>query len=113
MVSLGTKQLCVLVWHYHDDDVPGPAGMVDLALDYLPTGWRQARLRQYRIAAAHSNSYQAWQKLGQPLPLPPAQRELLQRAGQLAKLPPQSTPNVTDGKVRLRFELPRLAVVLW
>jgi len=113
MASLGTNQLCVLVWHYHDDDVPGPAATVSLAVDGLPTGWRQVRLRQFRIDADHSNSYQAWQKLGQPLPLTPAQRELLQRAGQLAEIPLQSTQNVIDGKVRLKFDLPRQGVALW
>jgi xylan 1,4-beta-xylosidase len=113
MASLGTNQLCVLVWHYHDDDVSGPAAAVSLAVDGLPAGWRQVRLRQFRIDADHSNSYQAWQKLGQPLPLTPAQRELLQRAGQLAEIPMQSTQNVIDGKVRLKFDLPRQGVVLW
>ena len=113
MASLGTNQLCVLVWHYHDDDVPGPAAAVTLAVDGLPTAWRQVGLRQFRIDANHGNSYQAWQKLGQPLPLPPAQRELLQRAGKLVEMPSQSTQNVLDGRVRLLFDLPRQGVALW
>ena len=28
-----TNRLCIMVWHYHDDDLPGPAAAVELALD--------------------------------------------------------------------------------
>ena len=38
-----------LVWHYHDDDVPGPDAAVDLALAGLPAAARQATLTHYRI----------------------------------------------------------------
>ena len=30
LASLDGNKLCVLVWHYHDDDVPGPAADVEL-----------------------------------------------------------------------------------
>ena len=30
------KQLSVLVWHYHDDDVPGPDAEVEMLLEKLP-----------------------------------------------------------------------------
>jgi xylan 1,4-beta-xylosidase len=33
LASLDKNKLAVLVWHYHDDDVPGPAADVDLTLD--------------------------------------------------------------------------------
>ena len=29
MASLDDKKLCVLLWHYHDDDVSGPAAAVE------------------------------------------------------------------------------------
>jgi xylan 1,4-beta-xylosidase len=34
--SLDDHKLAVLIWHYHDDDVPGPAAAVDLNLTGLP-----------------------------------------------------------------------------
>ena len=37
-VDAGAKRLSVLVWHYHDDDVPGPDAAVELAVTGLPAG---------------------------------------------------------------------------
>ena len=34
-------KLCVLAWHYHDDDVPGPDAAVELALAGLPARSRR------------------------------------------------------------------------
>ena len=36
LASLDGNKLAVLVWHYHDDDVPGPDASVDVALENLP-----------------------------------------------------------------------------
>ena len=36
LASLDKNKLCVLVWHYHDDDVPGPDAAVELVIDGLP-----------------------------------------------------------------------------
>ena len=41
LASLDGDKLCVLVWHYHDDDVPGPDAAVALTLSGLP--WPAAR----------------------------------------------------------------------
>ena len=34
--SLDARKLCVLVWHYHDDDVPGPSAEISLDFSGLP-----------------------------------------------------------------------------
>ena len=34
--SLDKNKLCVLAWHYHDDDVAGPDAAVELVLSGLP-----------------------------------------------------------------------------
>ena len=41
LASLDGQKLCVLAWHYHDDDVPGPAADVELELRGLPLAGRQ------------------------------------------------------------------------
>src|SRR5215469_9537825 len=41
-----SNRVCVMVWHYHDDDVEGPAADVNLTLDGLPQTNREARLRR-------------------------------------------------------------------
>ena len=66
LASLDDRRLCVLVWHYHDDDVPGPDAAVALTVDGLPADVTAARLTHYRIDATHSNAFAAWQRLGSP-----------------------------------------------
>ncbi|MEJ2648188.1 MAG: hypothetical protein P8016_07255, partial [Sedimentisphaerales bacterium] len=46
--SLDTNKLCVMLWHYHDDDVPGPEANVELALANLPSGVSSATVEHYR-----------------------------------------------------------------
>ena len=102
----------MLVWHYHDDDVPGPDADVELALDHLPLANGDALLTHYRIDADHSNSYEAWLNMGSPLPLTEDQHAKLELAGQLAELAPPQNVRVKDGKLLLRFPLPRQGVSL-
>ena len=112
LASLDKNRLAVLVWHYHDDDLPGPDAAVELALNNLPFANGTAKLAHYRIDADHSNSYQAWLKMGSPLPLSDKQYAELEKAGQLAELEPQKNLRVKDGKLDLNFTLPRQGVSL-
>jgi|SRR5665213_1050451 len=111
LASLDKNKLAVLVWHYHDDDLPGPDANVDVSLDNLPFADGDATLTQYRIDADHSNAYAAWLRMGSPLPLSEKQYSELEKAGQLAKLEPQKL-SVKNGKADLQFLLPRQAVSL-
>jgi xylan 1,4-beta-xylosidase len=112
LASLDKNKLAVLVWHYYDDDVPGPDANVDLALDNLPFANGDVKLTQYRIDANHSNSYEAWLRMGSPLPLSETQFAELEKAGQLAELEPPKNLRVNDEKLDLKFPLPRQAVAL-
>jgi xylan 1,4-beta-xylosidase len=113
LASLDKNKLCVLVWHYHDDDVPGADADVDLSLDHLPFANGDATLTQYRIDADHSNAYAAWLKMGSPLPLLDKQFSELEKAGRLADFEPQKNLHVKDGKADLPLTLPRQAVSLF
>lgn len=110
--SLDGHQLAVLVWHYHDEDVPGPDAAVDLYLKGLPLASGHARLTHYRIDAHHSNSYDAWRRMGSPLPLSPTQYAQLEQAGQLATLGPPEGLDIKQHTTQLKFTLPRQAVSL-
>ncbi len=112
LASLDRNKLTVLVWHYHDDDVPGPDANVDLALAHLPIASGYAKLTHYRIDAAHGNSYAAWLKMGSPLPLSAEQHSELEKAGELAALAPPEDVRVEEGKLDLKFSMPRQAVSL-
>jgi xylan 1,4-beta-xylosidase len=105
-------QLAVLVWHYHDDDVPGPDAAVDLALAGLPADVRSAHLTHYRIDGSHSNAYAVWQKLGSPTAPNKAQYAQLEAASELAQLDGPASVEIANGAADLKFSLPRQGVSL-
>ena len=112
LASLDKNKIAILVWHYHDDDVPGADASVNLTLDHLPLASGDIKLAHYRIDADHSNSYAAWLRMGASLPLSAKQFAELEKAGQLAELEPPKNLRVQDGKLVLNFPLPRAAVSL-
>jgi xylan 1,4-beta-xylosidase len=112
VASLDKDRLCVLAWHYHDDDVPGPDAAVELSLGGLPIRAGDVRLRHYRIDHDHSNAYTAWQKLGSPKEPTAEQYAQLEKAGRLVLLGEPETLRAEDAKLALRFALPRQAVSL-
>jgi len=110
--SLGKNKLCVLVWYYHDDDLSGPDAAIDLALNGIPLANGKAKLTRYVIDADHSNSYEAWKKMGSPFPLSVAQNAQLEKAGQLAAVGQPESIAVKDSAAAVRFSLPRQGVTL-
>jgi xylan 1,4-beta-xylosidase len=112
LASLDQAKLAVLVWHYHDDDLPGPDAEVALALDHLPFANGDVKMTHYRIDAEHSNSYQKWLRMGSPAPLSEKQFSELEKAGQLAMTGQPETVRVESGKASVNFNLPRQAVTL-
>lgn len=110
--SRNNNRLAVLVWHYHDDDLPGPAAAVSLKLDRIPSAYGKTKLTHFRIDADHSNSYAAWQRLGSPVPLSAAQFAALESAGQLTTLAEPKTLDVPADGVTVEFPLPRQGVSL-
>jgi xylan 1,4-beta-xylosidase len=112
MATLESSRLCVLVWHYHDDDMAGPVADVKIALDGLPVQIKNAEVRHFRIDDDHSDAFTVWQQMGVPLQPTAAQYAQLEKAGQLAELEPPGKLRVKNGQVVLNFKLPREAVSL-
>ena len=112
LASLDKNKLCALIWHYHDDDLAGPAAAVDLKLDGLPFANGTATLTQYIIDADHSNSYEAWKRMGSPMEPTPEQYAQLEKAGKLAEPGEPQKIRVENGKAAVQFKLQRQAVSL-
>ncbi len=112
LASLDANRLMVLVWHYHDDDVPGPAAAVEVGLTGLGRAEGQARLEHYRIDADHSNAYTAWLGMGSPQRPTPEQIARLEQTGRLQRMEGPETLRIEDGAAVVRFRLPRQAVSL-
>lgn len=112
LATLARNRLCMLVWHYHDDDVPGPSANVELALVGLPLSARTALLEHYRIDQEHSNAFAAWQRMGSPQSPTSSEYDKLLSAGKLATLGNPTQVAVENGQAKLNFQLPRQAVSL-
>jgi xylan 1,4-beta-xylosidase len=108
--SADKNKIAVLVWHYHDDDLPGADAAVSLQLSGIP--FAGAQVTHYRIDAEHSNSFEAWKKMGSPFPLSEKQFARLEAAGHLAELNPPQTIEVKSGSAEIKFDLPRQGVSL-
>ena len=115
LASLDATSLAVLLWHYHDDDVPGPeaAVAVEVAGLSIPPG-ATVRLVHDRIDATHSNAFAAWQRLGSPAAPTPEQMAQLVRAGHLERLDGAEAGEVRrdGGRLSVSVPLPRQAVSL-
>jgi xylan 1,4-beta-xylosidase len=112
MAALGPKRLAVMAWHYHDDDLPGPAAAVEMTLKSLPGAAAGATLRHYRIDGEHSNAYTAWLAMGSPQKPTAEQYAKLEAAGRLATLGDPAPLPLENGSAVVRLTLPRQAVSL-
>src|SRR5687767_13590204 len=112
LASRDGRRVTILAWHYHDDDVPGPAAEVSLAVEGLGLKQGRAKLQHFRVDADHSNAYTLWQKMGSPAAPSSAQYAQMLKASELAVLPGPPTVDVADGRAALTFALPRQGVSL-
>jgi xylan 1,4-beta-xylosidase len=112
LASLEARKLSVLLWHYHDDDLPGPDAAVQLSVSGLAPASGEARLRHYRIDETHSNSFAAWKKMGSPIAPNEQQYAELEAAGKLAEMDAPAGVRVEGGRATLSLALPRQAVSL-
>jgi xylan 1,4-beta-xylosidase len=110
LAARAARSVTVLAWNYHDDDLPAPAANVELTIDGVPNG--RPRLTHYRVDADHSNSYEAWKRMGSPQTPTRDQYAQLEKAGTLHALGASERLRVANGQLRLAFVLPRQGVSL-
>jgi xylan 1,4-beta-xylosidase len=106
------RQVEILVWNYHDDDVPAPAAAIDLSLRALPAEAKEVLLEHFRVDGEHSNAFSAWKEMGSPGTLSDSQAKQLESAGQLQLLTSPAWVKVEKGEFRLHFLLPRQGLSL-
>jgi xylan 1,4-beta-xylosidase len=105
------RELSVLVWNYHDDDVPGPDAGVQIQIAGIPDAAKRVLLRHYRIDDTHSNAWSVWKKMGSPQQPTHEQYAALEAAGQLQEL--ESPRWIGSSKqIKLDIRLPRQGVSL-
>jgi xylan 1,4-beta-xylosidase len=112
VASRKDHEIAILLWNYHDDDLPAPASPIDLQIDGLPANATRGLTEHFRIDSTHSNAFQAWKQMGSPQPPSDAQYQQLEAEGQLQLLGSPSWTPINRGIVHLSFALPRQGLSL-
>ncbi len=110
IASRSGRDMWVLVWNYHDDDLPAEAAQVSLTIEGAVDG--RPSVTEYRVDHQHSNAYEAWKAMGSPQPPDPKQYAQLEKAGQLAALGAPVRRRVDRGRLEIPLTLPRQGVSL-
>ncbi len=100
----------VLVWNYHDDDLPGPDAQVTLNVAGLDAT-RIRRIVEWRVDKTHANAYTAWQAMGSPQSPDDKQYAMLENASRLLSEPSRSV-SVHGGRASVDVVVPRQGVTL-
>jgi xylan 1,4-beta-xylosidase len=108
----GSHEAAVMLWDYHDEDVPAAGAEVQVTIAGIPLDVKRVLLEHYRIDETHSNSYHVWKAMGSPQTPTEAQYSRLKEAGQLELLTSPKWLEVKDGKVTIDTSLPRQATSL-
>jgi len=98
IASLDRNKLCILVWHYHDDDLPGGAANVEMRIAGLPSVVREARQTHFRIDEEHSNAFTAWKRIGSPQSPTAEQYALLEKPASSTRLAIKSRSKSTTAR---------------
>ena len=113
IATVDKNRLCILLWHYHDDEIAGPDADVDLAIDGLSGNLHHFECHQFMIDADHSNAFTEWQRLGSPENISPDQLIRLKKAGQLTEVnAPNFLLETHPFVLRMHVHLQRQAVSL-
>jgi xylan 1,4-beta-xylosidase len=112
LATKADREAAVMLWNYHDDDVPATDADVQVTIAGFPVGVKKVMLEHYRIDETHSNSYSVWKAMGSPQTPTPEQYARLKQAGQLELLRSPEWLDVSDGKVTIATDLPRQATSL-
>ena len=109
-ISYDERTAAVMVWNYHDDDLPAEPAQISLKIFSIPA--RQVLLKHYRIDNKFSNSYEVWKAMGRPQNPTEEQFKILEQSGQLEMITSPEYINVTNYGLQIEFELPRQGVSL-
>jgi xylan 1,4-beta-xylosidase len=102
------NSVCIIVWNYHDDNVPGPSSPVELVVNGI--GNNKILIHHYRVDHQFSNSFEAWKTMGKPQQVSDEQYKILEKAGQLELYSSPEWKKAEKGIMKLKFELPRQGV---
>lgn len=105
------NKLWVLLWHYHDDNVPGPDATLSIRIHGMRLR-KSPSLKEFRIDETHSNGFAEWKRMGSPQNPTASQYLSLEKAAQLTLREHSPTPQMEGEDCTITLSLPRQAVSL-
>jgi xylan 1,4-beta-xylosidase len=101
--------IAILIWNYHDDDVPGPDATVRVTIKGLKSAAnRQATLR--RVDETNGNAFTAWKRMGSPQSPNATQYQELEQASNMVPQPLEGKS--TRSRETFELRVPRQGVAL-
>ena len=110
LASKDAHSAAVMLWHYHDDDVPASDAHIEVNLKGFTT--KTINFHHYRIDNDNSNAYELWKKMGSPENPTQEQIAILEKSGQLTLLTSPAYIKADKGELKLNIQLPRQGVSL-
>lgn len=110
IASKGENSICIMVWNYHDEDIPGDPSSIKLSVKGVDK--ERVLLHHYRVDQLHSNSFEEWKKMGKPQNVNDEQYRELEKSGQLTTIESPRWLTTESGNAMIEFSLPRQAVSL-
>jgi xylan 1,4-beta-xylosidase len=101
----------VLVWNYHDEDVPAAPAQVAVEIAGVHAG--KAHVTEYRMEAGHSNAYAVWLGMGSPQHPSDEQIRTMRERGGLEVLGEKTVSQGSSGVFTISATLPRQGVALY
>jgi xylan 1,4-beta-xylosidase len=106
------REVDILLFNYHDDDMPAPSAAVRLTITGLPQSAKRVLVETFRVDATHSNSFDVWQKMGSPQQPTADQYRELEAAGQLQLDSSPAWKALDHDPFELPLDLPRQGLAL-
>jgi xylan 1,4-beta-xylosidase len=106
------REVDILLFNYHDDDVAAPSAAVRLTVAGLPQTSKRVLVETFRVDASHSNSFTAWQHMDNPQQPTVDQYRKLEAAGQLQLDGSPRWENLDNDGLHAELGLPRQGLAL-
>jgi xylan 1,4-beta-xylosidase len=100
-------RVAILLWHYHDDDLPGADAAISMNVQRVP---RHFAATLWRVDGAHANAFAAWKAMGSPQSPNATQYAELEKASEL--VPETLKPGHRRGAASFEITVPRQGVAL-
>jgi xylan 1,4-beta-xylosidase len=110
LASGDQKSAWVMVWHYHDDDLPAAPASVTIQVKNIPA--KRVSVKEYRVDEQASNAYTVWKGMGSPQQVSNEQYAVLEKSGKLKQIADEKRKAVQKGSYTRTIVLPRQAVSL-